>query len=418
MPEPEILTIYTGAGAVEYVTVTISADVDIHTDTVQLGIGKDGAPPGTWLTPDLLTFSLDGKTATAKLLIGNGHLNPVADIYRIWWRVVDGVQVKVHPAPSVRLRVTATAGAPVPTVPPWVASVTGPGVDNTDPRNPVISESAGSFSFGGWLYGDGSDGALVCTDGMTIQPGFYTDITIPDGVTVHVPRATFNVPIIRCSGTWTINGIVDLSGVDALNRLPAEVSAGQGAAPVNGSDVLTLFPLVGPFLGGEGGIGSSGPVTPTADGRGNFGNVVDTGVLDWIRLLSWLPSSHYDYDLSDYGFGRPGSGDGTNYGGAPGSGGRFFGLAARHLVHGPNSAYLIDGGHGAPGGDDGDGNTGNGDCGGGGGGAGGWWVTLSDTITGSTTVTGTGGLGGAGCGTGSNGTAGMTGRGIHYLNRT
>lgn len=89
-------TIYTSQGAIAYATVTITADADISADTVQLCLGGYYTA-GDWQTPDVLTFSTDGKTATAKLLLGVGHLNPAVGRYWVWWRVVDNPTITIEP---------------------------------------------------------------------------------------------------------------------------------------------------------------------------------------------------------------------------------------------------------------------------------------------------------------------------------
>lgn len=264
-------------------------------------------------------------------------------------------------------------------------------------------------SFGAWIYGNGEDGELVCTDGMEIQPGNYTSVTIPEGVTVTVPWAIDEVPVIYCTGTWTINGTVDLRGIDALDRNPVEPVHGVGGAFDPGVGYNVMGVAHAPFQGGNGGDGGAGP-------QGSPAPIVSRSVLNPIRLLVWAPLGGA-YWVRDYGTGGSGSGDLTNYGGAGGQSGKFFGLFARHVVHGPNNLYLIQGGQGAPGGDDGTGSTGHGDCGGGGGGAAGWWVKVYDTTTGTVGVTGGGGLGGPGCGTGTAGSPGMDGGPIHYENK-
>lgn len=113
-----VRTIYTGMGAVEYVTVTIPADTDISGSTVQLAVG-DFNLASAWVAPDLLTFSVDGKTATAKLLIGNGHTNPVAGSYFMWYRVLDNPETVIGPVRSVRFVTTDKTASPLVSVPPY-----------------------------------------------------------------------------------------------------------------------------------------------------------------------------------------------------------------------------------------------------------------------------------------------------------
>lgn len=275
---------------------------------------------------------------------------------------------------------------------------------------------ASSASFGGWIYGTGEDGPLVCTDGMTIQPGNYTDVTIPEGVTVTVPWAEDEVPLICCTGTWTINGTMDLRGRDAVDRhgVFEDFLDSTGDSPdTNGGSFPdqgdTLPVLAGPFPGGVGGSGDSGPsLRGQASANRTF--------LNLIRLLAWAPAG-VNYKMRHYGMGGYGSGDGVNYGGAAGGPGKFFALCTRNVVHGPNNQYLIKGGDGAPGGDDGTGSTGHGNCGGGSGGGGGWWVKVYDTTAGTVGITGGAGQGGPGSGSGTAGTPGSVGGPIHYVNR-
>lgn len=311
---------------------------------------------------------------------------------------------------------TGPAGATGPTGAQGTPGATGPAGERgeTGPAGPAGPAFTGSF--GGWIYGDGSDGELVCTDGMVIPPGNYTNVTIPEGVTVTVPWAEDDVPLICCTGTWTINGTVDLRGRDAVNRLsvfddfmdengfPDTV----GAAYTYQGDVLPA--LAGPFPGGDGGTGDSGPTL-------HQGLPANRSALNLMRLLSWKPAGSA-YKVRHYGMGSPGSGDGVNYGGAAGGPGKVFALCARNIVHGPNNLYLIKGGDGAPGGDDGTGSTGHGNCGGGGGGPEGWWVKIYDHSTGEVGIVGGPGQGGPGSGTGTAGTPGSTGGPIHYENRS
>lgn len=316
------------------------------------------------------------------------------------------------------------AGAPGPAGPKGDTGASGPQGPKGDPGETGPAGATGpqgpagvfTGSFGGWIYGDGSDGALVCTDGMVIQPGNYTDVTIPEGVTVTVPWGEDEVPLICCTGTWTILGTVDLRGRDAVNRLSvfSDFIDEQGFADTMGEayqgqgDVIPQ--LAGPFPGGVGGAGASGASLRPQP-------AASRAYLNLIRLLAWTPFGGL-YKMRHYGMGGWGSGDGVNYGGAAGGPGKAFILCARNIVHGPNNMYLIKGGDGAPGGDDGTGSTGHGDCGGGSGGGGGWWVKVYDTVTGSPTgISGGPGLGGPGSGTGTAGTPGAVGGSIHYENK-
>jgi hypothetical protein len=73
--------ILTGLGAVEYVDVTVPRD---PADTgYQVAFGTLTAP-GEWQTPDDIVEG--STTVTLRLLVGNGHYNPVANTYSVWWR--------------------------------------------------------------------------------------------------------------------------------------------------------------------------------------------------------------------------------------------------------------------------------------------------------------------------------------------
>lgn len=245
---------------------------------------------------------------------------------------------------------------------------------------------------GGAIYGDGSDGAHVCVDGEQLESGFYTDFTIPDGITVTVPRNIVNPVFIFCTGTYTIDGTIDMSGVDAVDRHGAGggSTSGQPFSGLDGGQTDGIPSTYGGQvgnLGGRAGRGASGNTSPTL--------FLAPSIL-YRNGLHLIALANYTYPG---GGGAGGGGDGTNYGGGGGSGGQSFVVCARHVVHGPDNQYLVQGGDGAPGGDDGSGTTGNGTCGGGGGGAAGWWMTISDTIEGAdAAIVGTGGAGGPACG--------------------
>jgi hypothetical protein len=250
---------------------------------------------------------------------------------------------------------------------------------------------------GGWIYGDGSDGPHVCTDGETMDSGHFTDYTIPDGVTVFQPLGGV---VICCTGTFTINGTISGIGPSAIDRNPV-VGVDGGGGQAGGGASGQREPLGGTGGDGSAGVGGAGGSSP---------------------LRMFLRSVFAITNGNGYlaGPGGGGGGDGTNYGGAGGGGGAANLLVfARHIAHGPDNLYDYHGGDGAPGGDDGTGATGNGDCGGGGGGggAGGWWQTISDTLTGVANANLAGGLGGAGCGTGTDGQPGQEGYQSHILNR-
>jgi hypothetical protein len=348
-----------------------------------------------------------------------------------------------------------------------------------------------------WIYGDGDDGDVVYHNGDIMIAGSYRNVTVEDGATVTVFNATIgtNMPaVILCTESFTVNGIIDLSGESAVNRHEIGFSIGQKySAP--GSQTLGFDDgTYGGYLGlttlldadVTDTVGTSITVldnvsipTPqssllirvdselmlwTAKGstfvwtvtRGYGGSTAathSTGAQVYTAqhfsdpevLVNFLGSGSGGNGVTAIGgYGAPGStkvsalrqparlltgalpfrlgaggggGDGTNYGGASGQGGNYFVVCAPRILLGPSHEFNIQGGDGAPGGDDGTGATGNGDCGGGGGGASGWLMAIYD-LWGDVApnVVGTGGTGGVGCGTGTNGTDGETGRGV-YLSR-
>lgn len=281
---------------------------------------------------------------------------------------------------------------------------------------------------GGAIYGDGSDGDLVLQDGELWTPGFYRDVLIEEGATVGIDWEIANVwPIFRCTGTWRIDGTLDLAGIDATGLAGGQSPYGDGvgaSGTQNSGETSVLIEagslISGPLLicegtpmggaGGDGAFGGGDAPEPTVFRQ--FGPNSPIVITD--RSIANVPVG-----------GSSGGGDGVNYGGGGGGAGVWAIVVARHIEHGPNNLYLVNGGAGAPGGDDGNGDTGNGDCGGGGGGGAGYWMTMSDTIddepanintVGNHSFAGTGGAGGAGCGTGTDGADGDDGFVVRLLN--
>jgi len=219
-----------------------------------------------------------------------------------------------------------------------------------------------------------------------LVPGSYSSITIPTGSTARpVLAGNLNeqVGAVLCAGEYFINGTVDLSG--------------QGAAINHGG---TGSPNLSSLEGYWGPLSGTGGNSANATG-GTGGTVYGTGSVQAqpVVVLSLIHS------ISQSGFvfggGTPGAGDGSNNGGDGGNNGLGLAICAKSIVHGPDALYLLSGqpGHAAS----------AGDCGGGGGGADGWWVTISDTLTGTPAITGGGGPGGAHSGTGTNTAATVTG---------
>lgn len=111
------VTVYTGLGAVADVPVTFTAPTGTTQDQVQVAIGTWDAP-SDFLTPQAVT--INGTTVTASLRIGQGHLNPVAGTYWLWWQVTatDG-EVLIGRSTS-RFITTDTGGIPIADVSTFV----------------------------------------------------------------------------------------------------------------------------------------------------------------------------------------------------------------------------------------------------------------------------------------------------------
>jgi hypothetical protein len=117
-------TIETGQGGIEDVQVTFSAPTGTTTDQVQVAVGSYTTAlavgdADTWLTPQAVT--VNSTTVTASLRIGNGHTNPTAGSYWLWYRIAatDG-EVLLHPVRSHRFTVTDTSGSSVAANGPYV----------------------------------------------------------------------------------------------------------------------------------------------------------------------------------------------------------------------------------------------------------------------------------------------------------
>lgn len=91
--------IRTGAGEVEFVD---SLPVPATSTARQVGLGT-ARYPGAWRTPDAVTTS--GESVTLRLLVGPGHLDPIAGSYFLWWRyeLTDGTGVEDRTKQTVRI---------------------------------------------------------------------------------------------------------------------------------------------------------------------------------------------------------------------------------------------------------------------------------------------------------------------------
>ena len=265
-----------------------------------------------------------------------------------------------------------------------------------------------------FLYGDGSDGAVVFDGtstvlGMVPSANVYTlnrevaatNLTINVGVTV----VTGNYRLFA-NGTLTNNGTIQNDGGSGTNAiagslraaqvLAATAGGGAGATGVgtNGSAQTTSS------FGGNGGNGGAGV---SAGGTGGAAGVSAGGLTAFHNLPSALNLGLLFQGLfaamKGGGGGGGGGGDGTNSGGGGGAGGGIVAIYALHIVN-SSGTFSAKGGNGATR------TTGN--VGGGGGGGGGAIVVVSGSAQ-SGTVTVAGGAPGSGVGTGVAGVAGSAG---------
>lgn len=277
--------------------------------------------------------------------------------------------------------------------------------------------------------------------GVTVQiggfilGGQYTDVTIPLGVTARMAYSTWDLfngdpdanagvysePILQCTGTFTIDGTLDLTGADAIGTNGGVSLDYCGGCP-GGAGSTTTGSNQGTNPSGSGATGPAGG----SGGNGSAGNGgvgIDSGTSTFYQV-PWTNPVYLlvNQAVNNLGGNTPtgtdptgaggggGGGDGLNSGGGGGEGGQFVLICARHLVHGGANNYALQGGNGAA--------ATAGFAGGGGGGGRGWWATISDDITGIAGTTGTAGTGGAGIGGGTDGGDGSLGPGqLHFLNK-
>jgi hypothetical protein len=277
-----------------------------------------------------------------------------------------------------------------------------------DDRAAALRSPASVFG-GGWVYGTGEDGDLVLEDGDVLGPGNYHNVTIVGGAVVGTESMDARVPLICCTGVFTNNGTLNLSGADATPWPSEDFDLN---ASLTTSDAPSAA-LAVPFPGGTGGSGGAGENAP--------GQAPDPALKGVLRALAWQKPANGG-SLRRYTDGGAGAGDGNgelgngNAGGPGGKGGNLVVVAARRIVFGPDALVDIKGGDGLDGGDDGTGVPGHGNCGGGGGGGGGGGLlVITDEVTGECVTVGSGGSPGSGCGTGEDGEPGTDGAAIIYL---
>lgn len=235
---------------------------------------------------------------------------------------------------------------------------------------PYLGGGAGNMDH---LFGDGSDGDITLVSNASYDiPKNFTNFTINSGVTLSVTN-NLTPLVIRCTGTCTIAGNIDLSGKG--------YSGGENNAAGSGSKTF--------------GYGAGG-------GNGGQSAAVGGYSFDYAAGIAHLLPKEYARRLSlanlESCFGNGGGGaSGDNKFG--GSGGGSILIIAKEIIC--SGAILANGING-------DSSTGSLGYGGGGGG-GGQILILHKTKTITGTVSALGGAGGAGGSGGASGSAGGNG---------
>lgn len=219
--------IQTGAGAVEYVDAVIPLDdAGTFTGTVQLGVGDYGTPPAAWQAPDRQVTAADGKSITASMLIGSGHVNPVVGTYWLWYRVIDNPEVIIGPARASRFETTDAAGSPIDTQGGYVAALTA--ADGTitlggSAQTPTIQVTPGTFDAAG-----AASGAQAAAES-------YTDTAI------GARALRYDQTQALTSGQQTqVQDNLGLPGV--LSGYVSSSVAAQSYLPVGASQVAAMLP--------------------------------------------------------------------------------------------------------------------------------------------------------------------------------
>jgi hypothetical protein len=257
--------------------------------------------------------------------------------------------------------------------------------------------------------GTGADGAYLATVNTTLAGGTYnfTSFTINPGVVVSVTGNSSLV--IYCSGTATINGVLNASGGNGSDGI-TYTSAGIGGIGVAGggnggngtysTDLSGMQASDGNNTGGVGTFGNGwtggGGAGYATSGNGSGGAAGFGGASYGTANLAGLWA----------GSGGGGGSGGISCGsGGGGAGGGLIIINANSIIIGATGSLISNGGNG--------GSDGNGNCGGGGAGSGGSIWIASPSLTNNGNISAIGGIGGASAvpgspyyGTGGNGSAG------------
>lgn len=248
----------------------------------------------------------------------------------------------------------------------------------------------------------GADGAFSPTANTVLQTPEsgvfnFTTVTIPANIVVTFPVNVRNPPVkILATGDVTINGTINLNGGDAANSLPGAGGPGGFDGGQGG-----LANQIGKNGGGPGGGRGGTPVSTSATGSGGGGGAGylvagGAGSSNYITSPGGTGGIVYDNEriLPTIGGSGGGGGGGTSaYAGGDGGGGGGSLLIASSGTIAINGVISAKGGDGV--------NGFNNYGGGGGGGSGGSIRLLANTISGSGTLSATGGTGGTRGGTGS-----------------
>ena len=241
-----------------------------------------------------------------------------------------------------------------------------------------------------YLFGDGSDGNVTLIANANYDtPKNFTDFTLNSGVTLSVTNALTPL-IIRCTGTCTINGTIDLSG-----KGYQIIDTSDGTAGVNRS-----YRGAG---GGTGGGGTGGGYGSYNGGAGGSSTLYPAGT-SAIQNVLFQSLLSMNLELSCGGSGGNGTKNGsslTNFTiGAGGAGGGAILIIAKSIT-GTGNIFAKGSNGVSP-------SSGSNRSGGGGGG-GGEIALITSSYTFSGSVATNGGNGGSGNGGGNSGNTGGNG---------
>jgi len=247
-------------------------------------------------------------------------------------------------------------------------------------------------------------GSVTMAVNTTLDSGeyHYSSLTLNGSQTLDVTESTDGFLIIRCTGTVTIAGTIDLDGKGSTGGASVNASNAKGNTGTSGTGGASGG-SGGSSNTGDGGDGGgntfravtvAGPAGPTANNTiGNAGASMDA---QFLRVLNYIIDP---LNYTGAGGGSGGCSFANSGSGAGGNGGGVLIIIANEIDFQSGATITLDGGVGI---------TGSGSDGAGGGGGGGTLIFISDTLTNDGTITHTGGAGGV-TGTGGDGGAGGNG---------